>query len=221
MRFQRPPGAVRRSRHPRRSAVGVAIALAVALGAALVIGPLSARAQGGSGPQARPMEVGGSAPSLCVVTRPGATPAEGAASGSVVGPVGATVTLADLVDPVSLTSRPATVQVRFDAACNYPHQVRLTSRNNALLRDGGGSSATIAWAVPYTADLSWGAVTGSLFADAGSFGERVVTVVNPTPTDAPLLVNVRVDAGATNLGPGRPLGAGVYSDVLSVEVGPQ
>lgn len=221
MRFQRPPGAVRRSRHRRRPAVGVAIALAVALAAALAIGPLAAQAQSGSGPQGLPLGVGGSAPSLCIVTRPGATPVEGAASGAVVGPVGATVTLEDLVDPVTLTSRPATVQVRFDAACNYPHQVRLASRNNALLRDGGGSSATIAWAVPYTADLIWGAVTGSLNADAQSFGAREVTVVNPTPTDAPLLVNVRVDAGATNLGPNRPLGAGVYSDVLSVEVGPQ
>lgn len=221
MRLQRAPGAVRRSRHRRRSAVGVAVALAVAAAAALAVVPLGARAQGGSGPQGLPMGVGGSAPSLCVVTRPGATPVEGAASGSVVGPVGATVTLGDLVDPVTLTSREATVQVRFDAACNYPHQVRLSSRNNALLRDGGGSSTTIAWAVPYTADLTWGAVTGSLFADARSFGERVLTVVNPTPTDAPLLVNVRVDAGATNLGQGLPLGAGVYSDVLSVEVGPQ
>jgi hypothetical protein len=209
----RPPGAVRRDPSLRRLAAGAAVALAVGPGAVL--------AQSGAGPQGLPMGVGGSAPSLCVVTRPGATPAEGAASGSVVGPVGATVTLEDLVDPVTLTSRPATVQVRFDAACNYPHQVRLTSRNNALLRDGGGSSSTIAWAVPYTADLTWGAVGGSLTADAQSFGERVVTVVNPTPTDAPLLVDVRVVAGATNLGPNRPLGAGVYSDVLSVEVGPQ
>jgi hypothetical protein len=160
------------------------------------------------------------APESCILAAAGSAAITSQAGSNTVGPIGSSLTISDLVDPVTLRTRSATGRLSFSGACNYPHQVRMSSRNNGLLRDGGGASQTIAWAVPYRAVLTWGGSTLSLSADALSQELRIASFVVPTATDGSLVVDVQIDSGATNLGPNRPLGSGQYSDVISVEVGP-
>jgi hypothetical protein len=186
----------------------------------VVCGPAVALAQSVTPSQAVALGVAAAAPELCVLAPSGSIIATSQTGSNTVGPIGASLTISDLVDPDTLTTRSATGRLSFSGACNYPHQVRISSRNNGLLRDGGGASQTVAWAVPYRAVLSWGGSTLALNADARTQEVRIASFIAPTATDGDLIVDVEIDTGATNLGPNRPLGAGQYSDVISVEVGP-
>jgi hypothetical protein len=80
--------------------------------------------------------------------------------------------------------------------------------------------AGIASAVPYTANLNWGDVGLSFFADGLSESQQERNVETTGAVSGQLVVEIKIIAGATNLGPNRPLGAGEYSDVISIEVGP-
>jgi hypothetical protein len=168
----------------------------------------------------RAMGVDASAPQWCAVTSTAQQPDAAAAGRNTIGPIGADVRIVDLVDPTTLSTRAARTVVGFEAACNYPHRLTVRSQNNGLRRDAGATGQGIASAVPYTASLNWGELGIRFFADAQSLVElqRVGTSVGAVA--GPLTVQVDIQAGATNLGPNSPLGAGEYSDVISIEVGP-
>jgi hypothetical protein len=168
----------------------------------------------------RAMGVDASAPQWCAVTSAGRQPDAAAAGRNTIGPIGADVRIVDLVDPTTLSTRAARTIVGFEAACNYPHRLTVRSQNNGLRRGAGATGQGIALAVPYTASLNWGELGISFFADAQSPIELARVGTSAGAVAGPLTVQVDIQAGATNLGPNSPLGAGEYSDVISIEMGP-
>jgi hypothetical protein len=168
----------------------------------------------------RDFGVDANAPEWCAVTSAGKTPVSAAPGANTVGPIGADLQIQNLVDPTTLSTRAANATIGFEAACNYPHRVTVRSANNGLRRDQGQTSNGVASAVPYTATLTWGDSSIGFLADAQSTIERVETGVTTGAVTGSLVIAIAIEAGATNLGPNRPLGAGQYSDVISIDVGP-
>jgi hypothetical protein len=168
----------------------------------------------------RPMEVEASAPQWCAISN-AAGQAELVGSGNnVTGPLSSELRITDLVDERTLSTRAANARIGFEAACNYPHRIVLRSQNNGLRRDSLSTGPGIASAVPYTATLNWGDVGLGFFADAQSRTQLERVGSTSGAVAGTLVVAVAITAGATNIGPGSPLGAGEYSDVISIEVGP-
>jgi hypothetical protein len=168
----------------------------------------------------RPFDVSASAPEWCSVLNAGGQGTTTGANNNTVGPVGSELKIIDLVDPTTLSTRAASATIGFDVACNYPHQVTVRSLNNGLRRATGATGPGIASGVPYTATLNWGDAGLSFFADAQSPIELRRQLTTSGAVAGPLTVAVEITAGATNIGPNSPLGAGEYSDVISIEVGP-
>lgn len=191
--------------------------LAVAAAGLLVAG--SAAAQTAPTVQ-REFAVSANSPQWCAVTAPGGTTPVASDDTGAVAPVGASLSIPDLVDPTTLSTRATTARLVFEAACNYPHQVVIRSERNGLRRDGTTQSTVIASAVPYVASISWGGNAAVLTTDALVEIERVETITTEAAIAGTLELAFVIQPGATNLGPGSPLGAGVYNDIVSIEVGP-
>jgi hypothetical protein len=168
----------------------------------------------------RPFDVTASTPEWCSVLNAGGQGATTGLNNNTVGPIGSELQIIDLVDPTTLSTRAASATIGFEVACNYPHQVTVRSLNNGLRRITGASGPGIASGVPYTATLNWGDTGLSFFADAQSPVELRRQVNTSSAVAGPLTIAVAISAGATNIGPNSPLGAGEYSDVISIEVGP-
>jgi hypothetical protein len=186
--------------------------------------PLVAVAQTSTPATARvsvsPFGVDAAAPQWCAITTGGRGLTTAGANVNASEPAGSEVRIVDLVDTSTLSTRAATLNFGVDAACNYPHRVTIRSQNNGLRRDTPATGVGIASAIPYTASVNWGDVDLSFFADAVNVTQVERVVATTQAVSGQLSVRVAVVAGATNLGPNRPLGAGEYSDVISIEVGP-
>jgi hypothetical protein len=168
----------------------------------------------------RQMGVDASAPQWCAITSPGGQGIQIGTANNTTAPLGSELRITDLVDATTLSTRAANATIGFDAACNYPHRITVRSQNNGLRRDSNSTGPGIASAVPYTASLNWGDVDLSFFADAQSRNQLERVGNTSGAVAGALTVQVAITAGATNIGPGSPLGAGEYSDVISIEVGP-
>jgi hypothetical protein len=167
-----------------------------------------------------PLGVDASAPQWCsfIATGSGLAPLSATSNASELS--ASEVRIVDLVDQATLSTRAASATIGVEAACNYPHRVTIRSQNNGLRRATTSTGAGIASAVPYTANLNWGDVGLSFFADGLSESQQERNVETTGAVSGQLVVEIKIIAGATNLGPNRPLGAGEYSDVISIEVGP-
>jgi hypothetical protein len=195
------------------------LAKSIAIGGALALGCGALAEAGTSAPL--PFSVSGSAPQICAVGNPQL------AAGALINfdsLNGTTLQISQLADPATLATNAAQATVTFQAVCNYPHRIVLESQNNGLYRGGAGGAPPppgFADGVPYTAQLTWGAVTSTFFVPATSRATSQDVVAVPNPTAGDIQIQLSVQAGASNLSANSPLIAGVYTDTLRVTVEPQ
>ena len=201
---------------------------ALAAGCALCLSATSVAAQnvapaptvGGANPAVFVSDVGGRIPQFCSI---------GAASFSQTrSPINvrsisaATLEIENFVNATTLASQAASVEVAFDAVCNYPHFLTLGSANNGLWRQSTAPAvAPFANAVPYRASAAWGDQAINLDADSGSRRAVSSRVLAEAPRIGQVTFSLQVDAGATNVARNSPLLQGSYSDLITVTLGPQ
>jgi hypothetical protein len=195
-------------------------ALTAASALALLLMGQAARAQT-NGDNTRDMLVRGRVPQVCTIASP--TLAGGAVNNFRT-LTGSSLEVDQLTDPVTLSTRAASVEVSFAAVCNFAHQVVLESRNNGLWRSELGltpAPAGFSDAVPYTATLVWGPINTSLDADASARRIRDRTQAVDQPVAGDIVLRLDIQPGATNLRTNAPLVSGAYRDTLRLTVEPQ
>jgi hypothetical protein len=181
--------------------------------------PASAAAQ--VAPVTRSVPVTASAPAVCAIREPAL-----AAGGQVnfLGLNGNTLQIDRLVDPATLAAAAASVDVTFDAVCNYPHRIRVEAQNNGLWRTSERPPAPppgFAYAVPYRATIDWGLEHGRLEADAKVRRIAERSVIVDRPTSGEIKLRLEIEAGASNVQANAPLLAGFYGDTLRITLEPQ
>jgi hypothetical protein len=193
------------------------LALTIPLGILLGAGAASAQTQTATAA----LPVSGNTPQVCAVRNPTLAPG---AQINFLGLSGNTLQIDRMVDSTTLSTSAASVDVRFNAVCNYPHRLRLESQNNGLWQTGqitGTPPAGFGTAVPYRAAFSWGSVNGELDTDAQSrrIADQRFNIDNATA--GMILLHISIAPGASNLRSNAPLLAGYYSDTLRIFVEPQ
>ena len=163
----------------------------------------------------------GSAPEFCQLGEPEL--ARTAPPVNIRTVIGRVVSIEELTDRETLSTRAASVELAFDAACNFPHQITLESDNNGLFRQSATATAPVGFAnaVPYRAELIWD--EQSLTLDADALNRRTIrTLLSANEATAgPLILRLAVLPGATNITTHAPLLAGEYRDTLRITVGPR
>jgi hypothetical protein len=167
------------------------------------------------------MAVNANVPRSCTIASPVLEPA---AQVNFRGLNGSTLQLDQLVDPATLSTNAASIQVVFTAMCNLPHRVKMESQNNGLWRssEGGGVRPEgFANAIPYHARLDWLEDSLLLNADAGArrVGENSLLVSEGRAGN--LKLRLEIDAGSTNTQANAPILAGFYGDTLRITLEPQ
>jgi len=188
-----------------------ALALAVPAG--------SAWAQAASAKQ--DFAVSGNTPAVCTLQR-GRIQAGGLVN--IAGLDGDTLRIENLADRQTLATRAASATISFAAMCNFPHQVRIESQNNGLWPTDARQAIAVpgfATAVPYRASLAWGAVNGTLDAQANVRRQAtsLTTVADPVVGD--VLVRIEIAQGASNTQVNAPLVAGTYDDTVRIFLEPR
>lgn len=163
----------------------------------------------------------GSSPELCQLGEPRISGGQPAVNVKTI--IGRVLEIQELTDPKTLSTEGASVELAFDAFCNYPHRVTLSSENNGLFRQVAGGTPPLGFAnaVPYRAELRWDDDSLLLDADALNRREARQDLSTSDPTSGPLLLRLRIIAGATNITTQAPLLAGEYRDTITITVGPQ
>ncbi|TMJ11577.1 MAG: hypothetical protein E6G94_15665 [Alphaproteobacteria bacterium] len=184
-------------------------------------GALPAAAGAQVAPVTRSVPVTASAPPVCAIREPIV-----AAGGQINfrGLNGNTLQIDHLVDPHTLAAAAASVNITFDAVCNYPHRLILEAQNNGLWQTSQrppDAPPGFAYAVPYTATIDWGVEHGRLEADAKvrRIADRSILVDHPTSGE--ITIRLEIDAGASNTQANAPLLAGSYGDTLRITLEPQ
>jgi hypothetical protein len=189
---------------------------AVFLGLAMIALALPARAQTALQATVRAI---GAADELCTLAAPQVNLGAASNIGSVAG---STVTIADLSDDQTLSTKATDFDIRFAAMCNFDHRVTISSDRGGLwLLGGTAPPAGFAGAVPYQAALTWADESQTLQADAASESEIDAPLDVNRPAFGDIVIHFHVDQGATNAGSGAPLIAGTYEDILRVTLGAQ
>jgi hypothetical protein len=165
--------------------------------------------------------VAGNAPEMCALGEPTLSNTNPAVN--IRNLSGRTVTIDELSDRETLSTRATSVELSFEGFCNYPHQITIESDNNGLFRQSAGNETAAGFgnAVPYTAELRWADQTVRLQADALTRREVRQSSIFDDPATGPLLLRVEVARGATNVATAAPLLAGEYRDIIRITVGPQ
>ncbi|KRC78354.1 hypothetical protein ASE13_18760 [Sphingomonas sp. Root241] len=170
---------------------------------------------------AKTLPVTGNTPPVCAVGEPRLQ------SGNQInfrGLAGNTLQIDRMVDPTTLAVSAASVNVRFDAVCNYPHRLRIESQNNGLwptLQRTQAPAPGFAYAVPYRATLTWGNVNGSLNADAQARRVADQRFNIDEATAGQIDLRLAVASGASNIRDNAPILAGDYTDTLRIFVEPR
>lgn len=184
--------------------------------AAFAAMPASAQATDTS----KAMAVSGNVPEACTIGAPALSPS---IQQNFRGLDGNLLQVEQLVDPVTLSTRAASVELVFASFCQTAHRLIIESRNNGLFREPGSAEATapgFGYAVPYLATAQWGAQVLQLRADAST--RRIhEDWVGAGPTHGDLKLRLDIAAGATNDRPNSPLVAGLYSDTLRITLEPR
>lgn len=197
---------------------------ALRLETVLVVGGLIAwasPAQAQTTSATKTLPVTGNTPPVCAV---GAPRVEGGNQINFRGLSGNTLQIDRMVDPTTLAVAAASVDVKFDAVCNYPHRLRLETQNNGLwptVQRAAPPAAGFASAVPYRATVTWGTVNGVLNADAQSrrVADQFFNVDSPTAGQIDL--RLAIAPGASNARDNAPLQAGDYADTMRIFVEPR
>lgn len=172
-------------------------------------------------PVSRSLAVTASSPPICAMREPAL------AAGAQInfrGLNGNVLQIDRLVDPATLAAAAASVDVRFDAVCNYPHRIRVEAQNNGLWRTSerpADPPPGFAFAVPYRAIIDWGLEHGRLEADAKVRRIAERSIVVDRPTSGEIKLRLEIEAGASNVQANAPLLAGFYGDTLRITLEPQ
>jgi hypothetical protein len=129
-----------------------------------------------------------------------------------------------LVDPATMSTNGASVEVRFDAQCTIPHRLRVETQNNGLwqtLEQSPAVSDGFASAVPYRAIVRWGTETMTVSADARVRRLAEHSIAMTTSVIGDILLRFEIDRGATNATTNTPLLAGNYGDSLRITLEPR
>jgi len=164
-------------------------------------------------------DVVGTIPSVCAIDSPALS---GGGAINFRGLNGTTLQVDQLADPATLATRAASARVSFAAVCSFPHTLALESESNGLWRDAGAGVPTgFASAIPYLAELTWGPVTGRLQADAMSRRTNQLNIDIDQAVSGEIIVDLDIQAGASNARANAPLIAGAYQDTIRITLEPQ
>jgi hypothetical protein len=167
------------------------------------------------------MPVTGSVPQVCAMQQGSIQ------SGSLVnvaGLDGDTLRIIQFVDPTTLSVKAASATISFDAVCNFPHAVRVESSNNGLWPvDGRITQAPggFAYAVPYTAQVTWGVANAQFSADAKTRRIAQQTIAVDAPAAGQLNLRIEIAEGASNVENRAPVIAGTYVDTVRIFLEPR
>jgi hypothetical protein len=201
-------------------ALGLATGLVVPVSAQTIASPSAT--VGGANPAIFLNDVGGRTPQFCSISA--ASLSNTAQVINVKALTGATLEIETLVNPTTLITQGASVQLAMQAVCNYPHELTLSSANNGLWRQSPTNAtppAPFASAVPYAAIASWGAQQITINADTGSRRPITTNSSIDQPQFGEITLSLTVDPGASNVTTNSPLLAGSYSDLITITLGPQ
>ncbi len=167
------------------------------------------------------MPVTGSVPQVCAMQQGSIQ------SGSLVnvaGLDGDTLRIIQFVDPSTLSVKAASATISFDAVCNFPHAVRVESSNNGLWPVDGRITQVpggFAYAVPYTAQVTWGIANAQFSADAKTrrIAQRTINV--DAPAAGQLNLRIEIAEGASNVENRAPVIAGTYVDTVRIFLEPR
>jgi hypothetical protein len=129
-----------------------------------------------------------------------------------------------LVNPATMSTNGASVEVRFDAQCTIPHRLRVETQNNGLwqtLELSTAASDGFASAVPYRAIVRWGSETMTVNADARVRRLSENSLAMATSVIGDIVLRFEIDPGATNATTNAPLLAGNYGDSLRITLEPR
>lgn len=193
-------------------------ALALALLIAAAAGPVLAQTT--TPVTTRTFPVTGSVPQVCNIGQP----VQGAqAPVNFQGLQGDGLAIQQLVDPATLQSRAASVEVLFAGNCNYPHRLVIESQNNGLWRNTLGAEAAPGFSssIPYSVTVNWGTENQRFDVDASTRDVRNIEMQSDAAA-GDVSLRVEIQQGASGGGPNNaPLLAGAYSDTLRVTLEPQ
>ena len=136
-------------------------------------------------------------------------------------PSGSVLSVTQLADAQTMTTRAASIDLAVDVMCNSLHSVTLSSDDNGLFRPDATPAAGFGSAVPYRANVVWADEQAMLTADAATRQPVEQELQIGRPNTGEMLIEIDIQAGATNAGAGFPLLAGEYSDILRVTVEPR
>jgi hypothetical protein len=181
----------------------------VALLPLLLAAPASAQVIEDPARLTQTVQVSGIAPPACLIRPAGGQ--TGLNATFVSSGTSGTVTISNLVDPVSARVLPSRITLTLPITCNSAHVVRLRSAGGALRREGVAvtPSAVFTDVLPYEYGLRW-AGGGTLSPQQSS---QAVTVAANGAASGVAEVTLDVPGG------GRPLVAGRYGDTIIVELG--
>lgn len=186
---------------------------------AAVLVPAGAGAQQTSA--VRTIAVSGSAPNVCAVDAPLV------AAGAQVnfrGLNGSALQIDRLIDPETLSTKAASIEIGLNAVCNYPHRLTVETQNNGLWQTSEQTASPpqgFARAVPYTATLTWALKDLRLDADAKVRQIADRSILIDQPAAGTIVLRLEIQPGATDTTANAPLLAGSYGDTLRVTVEPQ
>jgi hypothetical protein len=167
------------------------------------------------------MPVTGSVPQVCAMQQGSIQ------SGSLVnvaGLDGDTLRIIQFVDPTTLSVKAASATISFDAVCNFPHAVRVESSNNGLWPVDGRITQVpggFAYAVPYTAQVTWGIANAQFSADAKTRRIAQQTIAVDAPAAGQLNLRIEIAEGASNVENRAPVIAGTYVDTVRIFLEPR
>ena len=169
----------------------------------------------------RSVAVKANAPQVCAVQAPQLGPG---AQINFRGLNGSTLQIDHLVDPATLSTSAASIEIGLEAVCNYPHRILLETQNNGLWQTSERPLAAppgFGHAVPYTATIAWGLENLRLEADATIRRIAGDSVLVGHPASGTIMLRLEIQPGASNERQNAPLMAGYYGDTLRVTVEPQ
>lgn len=192
------------------------VAVLIVLAFGLVANSASAQSGGGG-----TVGVDAQVPQTCAMQQGKIAPGS---INNIAGLDGDTLRIIQFTDPATLQVRAASVTISFDAVCNFPHSVRIESQNNGLWpvdQRVSGRPAGFAFAVPYTARVTWGPVNALFDATAKvrSPSQQVLAVNEPVAGE--FNVRLQIDEGASNVETRAPLLAGSYVDTVRIFLEPR
>jgi hypothetical protein len=167
------------------------------------------------------MTVNASVPRSCTI---GAAALQPAAQVNFRGLNGSALQIDQLVDPTTLSTGAASIEVTLEATCNLPHRIRVETQNNGLWQgaeQGGARREGFANAVPYRARIDWREDVLQLNADARVRRIAETSLLVSESRFGDIRIRLDIDAGSTNVEANAPLLAGSYGDTLRVFLEPQ